>query len=307
MVWNVLGNASKILNKKTLMLPPLLLVLVLFGVYYDYYMSKVMDNRKAVVVSEPWITEYYKNISKLQSKIPKDLKLFSLTMNESEIGVTMNLLEVFAQVMEKHNLRYVINGGSLLGIYRHHGPIPWDDDLDVLADVDQKDRISKALETLSPEYVLYKKGGFPDDRWKLYSKENSKQGYKVKKWKWPFLDIFWYKDKGTYILDIFRKNKMKSSDFYPLRKRPFGNLSIYAPCNVSAKLTINKIDWNMCVSNNYNHRKEIPVRGNKISVPCQKLYKYFPFVHRFNTEGVTMEYLKAQDTVVSSYKELPCK
>ena len=301
MFHSLLAKAYKILYLKSAI--GLLLVILIFGITSLHFNCVYKD----IVNTEPWFTVYHKDMSKLQSVIPKDLKLFSLAMNKSEFGVTVKLLEVFTQVMEKHNLRYVINGGSLLGIYRHHGPIPWDDDLDVLADVDQKDRISKALETLSPEYVLFKGGGFSDGRWKLYSKEYSKQGFKVKKWKWPFLDIFWYKDKGTYILDIFRKNKMKRRDFYPLRKRPFGNLSIYAPCNVSAKLKINKIDWNMCVSNNFNHRKEVRVKEKTIRVPCQKLYKYFPFVHRVNTEGVTMEYLKAQDKIISSYKEIPCK
>ncbi|MBQ9904896.1 MAG: LicD family protein, partial [Synergistaceae bacterium] len=32
---------------------------------------------------------------------------------------------------DKHNLRYWIAGGSLIGVIRHQGFIPWDDDLDV--------------------------------------------------------------------------------------------------------------------------------------------------------------------------------
>ena len=262
---------------------------------------------KKIIEAEPWFTVYHKDMSELQPTIPKNLKLFSLAMNKSELGVIMKLLEVFTQTMDKHNLTYVIDGGSLLGTYRHHGPIPWDDDFDVLVNIDQRDNISNALETLSPEYVVYKSGNFRDHRWKMYSKEDSKQNYKTKKWNWPFLDIFWYKDNGSHIHDIFKRNDLKIHDFYPLRRRPFGYLNVYAPCNVSAKLKVNKIDWNMCVTSKFNHRKEVWVKEKQISIPCNKLHKYFPFVFRFNTEGVSIEYLKANNKFVSSYKEHPCK
>ena len=296
-MFRIFEKSIKNFGRKTL----LLLTILLFGIIWD--LLHVYNKKKV----ESWFTVYHRNISGLPMITRKDLQSFSLTMNKSELGVIMKLLEVFTQTMEKHNLTYVIDGGSLLGTYRHHGPIPWDDDFDVLVNIDQRNNISKALETLSPEYVLFKGGGFRDGRWKLYSKEYSKQGYKRKKWKWPFLDIFWYKNNGTHIHDIFKNNDLKTSDFYPLRKRPFGYLNVYAPCNVSAKLKVNKVDWNMCVTSKFNHRKEVWVKEKQISIPCKKLHKYFPFVLRFKTEGVSVEYLKANNKIVSSYKEHPCK
>ena len=45
--------------------------------------------------------------------------------------VETDLLAVFTEVCRKENLRFWVDGGSLLGTIRHHGFIPWDDDVDV--------------------------------------------------------------------------------------------------------------------------------------------------------------------------------
>lgn len=40
------------------------------------------------------------------------------------------LLE-FDKICKKHNIKYFLMFGSILGAVRHSGFIPWDDDLDV--------------------------------------------------------------------------------------------------------------------------------------------------------------------------------
>lgn len=45
--------------------------------------------------------------------------------------IQINIFQNIIRICEKYELRYIVDYGSLLGIVRHGGFIPWDDDIDI--------------------------------------------------------------------------------------------------------------------------------------------------------------------------------
>jgi lipopolysaccharide cholinephosphotransferase len=52
------------------------------------------------------------------------------TLRQCQLVMT-RMLKIFDYLCLKHNIKYFMTGGTLIGAVRHQGFIPWDDDLDV--------------------------------------------------------------------------------------------------------------------------------------------------------------------------------
>ena len=61
----------------------------------------------------------------------------------------------FLSVFERHGIHYSIEGGTAIGALRHHGLIPWDDDLDIgVLEEDEAKLLGPVSEDLSKSYFM---------------------------------------------------------------------------------------------------------------------------------------------------------
>lgn len=130
----------------------------------------------------------------------KVLRQLQLTMLET--------LKVFDAFCRKHNIKYSLYAGSLLGAVRHKGFIPWDDDLDVCMSRAEYDRFIALWKQDGPKgYILQNKENTPA-YWQSFSK--------IRKDNTTFLQE--EREAGKYHTGIFL-------DVFPLDRIPNGRLN----------------------------------------------------------------------------------
>ncbi|XP_046562334.1 uncharacterized protein LOC124271278 [Haliotis rubra] len=233
------------------------------------------------------------NISKESPETRAKKALFYDRLTQKEKVKYRDLMKTFSEGVPT-NITYFLYAGALLGSYSHHGMIPWDDDLDIIVREKDKPLLLTFLQSLRPKYDHYTKWNV---NWKLYHKKSPKAGSKT--WKWPFLDIFFYLEKSSFIQDCkATQKKFNKSDVFPLIKRPFMGMMLPAPRH-TRKVLESTYTIDLCVSNSYDHRLEIPVPVKcVVKLPCQFLRDKYPFVTRKNSDNKIVEIL--DDTNVIS-------
>lgn len=115
-----------------------------------------LKQQKEEIDSLYYYLNSYCDITSLPPTKNRDLRLLQLGILE--------LLKIFDKLCKKHNLRYWLDSGNLLGAYRHKGFIPWDDDMDVAMTRDDYDKIIPLFkEELNQYGIIIGPGGIYDD------------------------------------------------------------------------------------------------------------------------------------------------
>lgn len=74
----------------------------------------------------------------------------------------LEILKVIDGICKKHDIKYSLYAGTLLGAVRHKGFIPWDDDLDICMSREQYNRFLEVWSSESPKgYLLQNKDNTP--------------------------------------------------------------------------------------------------------------------------------------------------
>ena len=93
-------------------------------------------------------------------------ELLNSAYSQSEDSATVNadlhtiqnesliIFDAFRRVCEKHNIIYMMGGGSALGTVRHEGFIPWDDDIDINMPRNDFERFKGVSDELGDTFVF---------------------------------------------------------------------------------------------------------------------------------------------------------
>ena len=194
-------------------------------------------------------------------------------------------IELLAQVdaiLSKFNITYMLAYGTLLGSYVMHDMLPWDDDIDIFMNIDDRPNIKRLFNGNGSGH--YDQIRYTETRnkyaltGKLYSLADPKAG--KYKWHWPFIDISFYREKGSQLL-TYQNTKdltMKRADFFPLTQRPLAWRWFPAPRNTKAFIEL-KYKQFVCKSHNWDHKNEISLK-KRYFVDCAKIISHYPFVAR---------------------------
>ena len=69
--------------------------------------------------------------------------------------IMLDMLVEFDAICKKHNLKYWLDSGTLLGAVRHQGFIPWDDDIDLSMPVEDYNRFKEIATSELSEDIFF--------------------------------------------------------------------------------------------------------------------------------------------------------
>jgi LicD family len=226
----------------------------------------------------------------LDEKFKKSLRLVKSTiasipttdadlprLDPTDAGLFYDLMMKVDRIFKEHNLAYWAACGTLLGVVRHQGMIPWDDDLDIAIfakDVPLLKELKEAFSEAGLEMCYHSKYEF----YKIYFKNGrtiAQENGDIYPWTYPFLDVFpLIEDKGkyTYTGRIWQETCPNDYFFskdvhFPLPELPFGPLSIPVPHLRTDYLTrLYGEDWNDVAYLEYSHRLEQTLTKIKVDL-----------------------------------------
>lgn len=206
---------------------------------------------------------------------------FAITQRERSVFI--ELWQAFDGFCREQHFTYFLFFGSLLGAFRHHAMVPWDDDLDLLMPESDMGPLIVLLkehaELESVEQSFFVHRVFFRDRRKSLPRYGEP-------WSWPYLELHFYRVAGGLIKQGFNScPKAKEADFFPLTHVPFeGYLAPVPRCMDRIVLECYKGLLEKCCTKNYDHRRGIDLHYGDC-VKCKLLTEIFPFVTKRTRRG----------------------
>ena len=133
-----------------------------------------------------------------------------IVLKQKDVNLLYDITKKTIDILDKAKIDYWAEGGTLIGVMRSKGFIPWDDDVDISMDIKDKPRLMKLK-----------------DKFKELKLDLVAVGRYVKvkhpKNKRVWIDIF-FLNNGIYPQKHYAIYNYKPGELYPLKKGKFGRL-----------------------------------------------------------------------------------
>lgn len=177
----------------------------------------------------------------------------------------LNMLVRLKQILEKNNIQYTLIAGTLLGATRHHGFIPWDDDVDLGIVRSEYEKLVKVIDD-------------NDDLKACFT------GYELGNSDFPFIK---YIDPDIYVEMPGGMDKNLWIDIFPLDGVPRKNTKIYY---ISQKILFKKFWLKRAETNKEIYENLVSKDNNIIKRTAKKIY-FNTIVKRSNMNQLLNKYV----------------
>lgn len=118
------------------------------------------------------------------------------------------LLKSFDEICRKNDIQYWFRGGSLLGVVRHGGFIPWDDDIDLGIMRNDMYKLQEILKDTDFEIVYHFNNNLPENICRMPRFINAKNGINI------FIDLFPFDFTKECEKDAIKTYRTKRRELY---------------------------------------------------------------------------------------------
>jgi phosphorylcholine metabolism protein LicD len=188
----------------------------------------------------------------------------------------------FDKICRKHNIKYWCGAGTLLGVIRHKGWIPFDGDIDIGMTLTEYEKFKKVVnKEISNDYIFqHLPSGKPCSKIRhLYSHYKSTEntphyddddGLQI--------DIFLYKEHPKKDNTLVRTAgiiwEWNKNDIYPLEEKYFEDIKVYVPKNSDIYLKKQYgVNYNKLPNVNKRYPHEGRINPNNVSNKMREKYK----------------------------------
>lgn len=235
----------------------------------------------------PEVVEHFESFPYFLSSEENPIKNVTMfpTYQAARAVCTMKAVRDLAASLGTHAY---IHAGSQLGALMHGGPVPWDDDIDMIMDKKFMDKLFDKCKNgiaVHPEVELKCAKLFNAFKLWLQPKDMSgltgphEQGHCS-----PFVDLFMFiisEPSAAYpepmLVEVMLNGQWHPSvripiqDFYPTEPHYFGGLTFLGP---KRSVASNRYDFSKCYVGDWNHKyeKRMPSWPNGSRIDCKSMY-----------------------------------